>query len=381
MKFSTMIILISILTLLFNCDGQKNVSKSKLDIKQEKFGKTEDGQQVDIYTLTNANGMQVRITNYGAIVQSLTVSDRSGKTEDVVLGYDKLENYLQDASFFGCVVGRFGNRIAKGKFTLDNKEYTLATNNGPNHLHGGIKGFNKVVWDGKSVKDKESVGLKLTYLSKDGEEGYPGNLNCSLVYTLTNNNELQIEYEATTDKATPVNLTHHGYFNLSGNCKSDILGHELWINANTFTSVDSTLIPTGDLPSVENTPFDFNSPTAIGARINDENEQLKFGLGYDHNWVLNDVDGTMKLQASLYEPASGRLMEIYTEEPGLQFYSGNFLDGSISGKRGETYKHRYAAVLETQYFPDSPNQPDFPSTILNPGETYQTKTIYRFTTK
>ncbi len=381
MKFLVSIIISVVIVLLISCGGQDGKPKSKLEITQEVFGQTESGQQVDIYTLTNTNGMQVRITNYGAIVQSLTVSDRNGKTEDVVLGYDKLENYIQDASYFGCVVGRFGNRISKGKFMLDNKEYTLATNNGPNHLHGGKKGFNKVVWDGKSVKNKESVGLKLIYLSKDGEEGYPGNLNSSLVYTLTNNNELQIEYEATTDKATPVNLTHHGYFNLSGNCKSDILSHELWINANTFTPIDSTSIPTGNLPSVENTPFDFNSPTAIGVRINDENEQLKFGLGYDHNWVLNNVDGTMKLQASLYEPTSGRLMEIYTEEPGLQFYSGNFLDGSISGKKEIIYKHRYAAVLETQHFPDSPNQPDFISTILKPGETYKTKTIYRFSTK
>jgi len=377
MKLLTSIAISVVILLLISCGGQDGKSKSKIEIKQKVFGQTESGQQVDIYTLSNANGMQVKITNYGAIVQLLTASDRDGKYEDVVLGYDKLEDYIKATPYFGAIVGRYGNRIAKGKFTLDGAEYTLATNNGANHLHGGIKGFDKVVWTAQPTE----TGLKLTYLSKDGEEGYPSNLSCAVIYTLTDNNELQIEYEATTNKATPVNLTHHGYFNLSGNCKTDILGHELWINANTFTPVDSTLIPTGDLPSVENTPFDFNSPTAIGARINDYSEQLKFGLGYDHNWVLNDVDGSMKLQASLYEKASGRLMEIYTVEPGLQFYSGNFLDGSNVGKGGKVYNYRNGLCLETQHYPDSPNQPDFPSTILKPGETYQTKTIYRFTTK
>lgn len=376
MKFLIPIMLFLFFSLLFNC-GRQN---GKLKITQEKFGQTEDGQQVDIYTLTNANGMQVRITNYGATVQSLTAADRKGNYEDIVLGYDSLKDYIKDSPYFGAIVGRFGNRIAKGKFTLNGVEYTLATNNGPNHLHGGIKGFDKVLWKAKPFKSDSTAGLELTYLSKDGEEGYPGNLNVKLVYTLNNKNELKMEYTATTDKPTPVNLTNHSYFNFSG-CKTDILNHELWINADRFTPVDSTLIPTGELRSVQGTPFDFTTPTAIGQRINDDNTQLKYGGGYDHNWVLNNVDGKVKLQASVYEPGSGRLLQVYSDQPGLQFYSGNFLNGSNTGKGGIVYKHRYALVLETQHYPDSPNQPDFPSTILNPGETYQTKTIYRFTTK
>jgi len=368
--------LLSVLSLLIFCNSETG----KVEIKKENYGQV-DGRQVDIYTLRNTNGMQVRITNYGAIVQSLTAPDRNGKYEDVVLGYDKLEDYLKATPYFGAIVGRYGNRIANGKFTLDGVEYTLATNNGVNHLHGGVKGFDKVVWDAEAIAGETTQSLKLTYLSKDGEEGYPGNLSCTVIYTLTGNNELQIEYEATTDKTTPVNLTHHGYFNLSGNCKSDILGHVLWINADSFTPVDSTLIPTGEIAYVKNTPFDFNDTIAIGARINEENEQLKFGLGYDHNWALNDVDGSMTLQASLYDGTSGRLMEIHTVEPGLQFYSGNFLDGSNMGKGDKVYNYRNGLCLETQHYPDSPNKPEFPSTILQPGETYQTKTIYRFTTK
>ena len=376
MKAIRILILLTVAGLLSFCSSESG----KAEIKKELYGQA-DGKQVYLYTLSNANGMTAKITNYGAIVQTLTAPDKNGKIEDVVLGYDKLADYLKATPYFGAIVGRYGNRIAKGKFTLDGVEYSLATNNGVNHLHGGIKGFDKVVWDAEPIMGEKSQSLKLTYLSKDGEEGYPGNLSCTVIYSLTDKNELQIEYKATTDKATPVNLTHHGYFNLSGNCKSDILDHELWINAATFTPVDSTLIPTGDFASVENTPFDFNSPTAIGARINEENEQLKYGLGYDHNWVLNDVDGSMKLQASLYEKNSGRLMEIYTVEPGLQFYSGNFLDGSNVGKGGKVYKYRNGLCLETQHFPDSPNKPEFPSTILKPGETYHTKTIYKFTVK
>ena len=376
MKAIRILILLTVAGLLSFCSSESG----KAEIKKELYGQA-DGKQVYLYTLSNANGMTAKITNYGAIVQTLTAPDKNGKIEDVVLGYDKLADYLKATPYFGAIVGRYGNRIAKGKFTLDGVEYSLATNNGVNHLHGGIKGFDKVVWDAEPIMGEKSQSLKLTYLSKDGEEGYPGNLSCTVIYSLTDKNELQIEYKATTDKATPVNLTHHGYFNLSGNCKSDILDHELWINAATFTPVDSTLIPTGDFASVKNTPFDFNSPTAIGARINEENEQLKYGLGYDHNWVLNDVDGSMKLQASLYEKNSGRLMEIYTVEPGLQFYSGNFLDGSNVGKGGKVYKYRNGLCLETQHFPDSPNKPEFPSTILKPGETYHTKTIYKFTVK
>ncbi len=355
-------------------------SGPKLTVSKEPFG-TVEGKQINLYTLKNANGMVVKIMNYGAIVQSILVPDREGKFEDVVLGFDQLEGYVKDHSYFGAIVGRYGNRIARGKFTLDGVEYTLATNNGENHLHGGNKGFDKVVWKAKAVKSADAVGVELHYLSKDGEEGYPGNLNVKVTYTLNNKNELKIEYRATTDKPTPVNLTNHSYFNLSGNCKRDILGHRLWINADYFTPVDDGLIPTGEIWSVKGTPMDFTKPTAIGKRINDDYEQLKFGHGYDHNWVLNEVDGSLKLQVSLYDPGSGRLMEIFTEEPGLQFYSGNFLDGSIIGKGGVAYQYRYGLCLEPQHFPDSPNHPDFPNTILRPGETYHTVSVYRFFVK
>ncbi|HGY56729.1 MAG TPA: galactose mutarotase [Caldithrix abyssi] len=373
------VVLLGFVLFLGACSTKKE-EKTEIKVTVRKYGMA-DGKEVNLYTFTNTNGMTAKITNYGAIVQSLTAPDKNGKYEDVTLGYDKLEDYINDKSYFGCIVGRFGNRIAKGKFMLDGKEYTLATNNGPNHLHGGIKGFNKVVWDAEIVKGKDFGGLKLTYLSKDGEEGYPGNLNCTVIYTLTDQNELRIEYKATTDKPTPVNLTHHSYFNLSGNGKQNILNQELWINADYYTPVDETLIPTGEIAPVKGTPFDFTKPTAIGARINEKNTQLEYGHGYDHNWVLNDADGSLKLQASLYDPASGRLMEIYTQEPGLQFYSGNFLDGSITGKYGVKYTRNYCAVLETQHFPDSPNQPDFPSVILKPGQTYHTETVYKFLTK
>lgn len=377
MRVLSLVMLLSSLIILSGCAS----NKTQMDIKKDTFGNAGKDLQVDIYTLTNANGIQVRIINYGAVVQSLIVPDRDGKYEDVVLGYDKLEDYLKGSPYFGAIVGRYGNRIAKGKFTLDGVEYTLAMNNGANHLHGGLTGFDKVVWDANPVKKENEVGVELTYFSKDGEEGYPGNLQSTVVYTLNNANELQIEYTSSTDKATPVNLTHHGYFNLGGNCKTDILSHEIWINADYFTPVDEGLIPTGELRSVKGTPMNLTVPTAIGAGINEDDKQLKYGLGYDHNWVLNDVDGTIKLQASLYEPVSGRLMEVYTAEPGLQFYSGNFLDGSNVGKGGKEYKHRYGLCLETQHYPDSPNKPEFPSTVLRPGETYHTKTIYRFTVK
>lgn len=370
-------ILIGLITL--SC-STSSTPKSQLSITKEIFGQMPDGRNVDIYTLTNANGMTARITNYGAIVQKLTAPDRHGKFEDVVLGYDKLDDYLKDSPYFGAIVGRYGNRIAKGKFTLDGVECTLANNNGANHLHGGIKGFDKVLWDARPNISADAVSLELTYLSKDGEEGYPGNLKSIVIYSLTNNNELKIEYAATTDKATPCNLTHHSYFNLSGDCKSDILNQVIWMNADRFTPVDAGLIPTGELRPVKNNPFDFTTATAIGARINADDEQLKFGLGYDHNWVLNNVDGSMKLQATLYDPASGRLMEIHTVEPGLQFYSGNFLNGSNIGKGGKVYNYRFGMCLETQHYPDSPNQPNFPSTILKPGETYHTQTFYRFFT-
>jgi len=350
-------------------------------MEKHAFGKTPDGTPVELYTLTNANGLEAKITNYGGIVVSLLVPDRDGKPGDVVLGYETLEEYIENNPYFGTLVGRYGNRIARGKFTLEGIEYTLAQNDGENHLHGGPKGFDKVVWKADAVRSKKSVGLKLTYLSKDGEEGYPGNLSVTVVYTLTNDNELKIEYTAVTDKVTIVNLTHHGYFNLAGAGLGDILGHELMIKADRFTPVDKGLIPTGELRSVKGTPMDFTQAVAIGARIDQAAEQLVLGGGYDHNWVLNNGDGSLALAARVYEPTTGRVMEVYTTEPGIQFYSGNFLDGSITGKGGKVYEYRYGFCLETQHFPDSPNKPDFPSTVLKPGETYTTTTIYTFSVK
>ena len=353
----------------------------KMKIEKHAFGKTGDGTPVELYTLTNANGLEAKITNYGGIVVSLLVPDRDGKPGDVVLGYETLGEYIENNPYFGTLVGRYGNRIARGKFTLEGIEYTLAQNDGENHLHGGLKGFDKVVWKADAVRSKNSVGLKLTYLSKDGEEGYPGNLSVTVVYTLTNDNELKIEYTAVTDKVTIVNLTHHGYFNLAGAGLGDILGHELMIKADRFTPVDKGLIPTGELRSVKGTPMDFTRAVAIGARIDQAAEQLVLGGGYDHNWVLNNGDGSLALAAKVYEPTTGRVMEVYTTEPGIQFYSGNFLDGSITGKGGKVYEYRYGFCLETQHFPDSPNKPDFPSTVLKPGETYTTTTIYTFSVK
>ncbi len=352
-----------------------------LGIETKPFGETSDGRAVRLYSLRNANGMTADIMTYGAIVVSLRTPDRDGRMDDIVLGYDNLQDYIKNSPYFGAIVGRYGNRIAKGKFTLDGAEYTLATNNNNlNHLHGGVTGFDKVVWDDEPVWKSDAVGVKLSYLSQDGEEGYPGNLKATVTYLLTNKNELRIDYEATTDKATPVNLTHHGYFNLTGG-QRDILGHVLFLNAGKFTPVDEGLIPTGELPSVKGTPMDFTKPTEIGARINNGYEQLKFGGGYDHNWVLNKRGSGMTLAARVYEPTTGRTMEVLTLEPGIQFYSGNFLDGTITGKGGKVYKHRWGFCLETQHYPDSPNKPNFPSTILRPGEKYQTTTIYRFSAK
>ncbi len=350
-----------------------------MNIDKQAFGKTADGIPVDLYTLTNTNGVEATITNYGGIVVSFMAPDRNGKLEDVVLGYDTLQEYINNNPYFGAIIGRYGNRIAHGTFTLDGVEYTLVQNNGENHLHGGIKGFDKIVWQAEPFKDNDGVGIKLTYLSKDGEEGYPGNLSVTVVYILTNNNELKIDYTATTDKVTVVNLTNHSYFNLAGS--GDILEHELMINADWFTPVDEGLIPIGELRSVTGTPMDFTQPTAIGARIEQDTEQLRFGGGYDHNWVLNSGDGSLTLAGSVYEPTTGRILEVHTTEPGLQFYSGNFLDGTNTGKGGNVYEHRYGFCLETQHFPDSPNKPNFPSTVLNPDEKYATTTIYKFTAK
>jgi len=346
------------------------------------FGTTADGKTADLYTLKNKNGMQVSITNFGATVVSIMVPDKSGKVADVALGYDDLAGYELNKNYLGVLVGRYGNRIAHGKFSIDGTEYTLAKNNGDNSLHGGIKGFNKAMWEAKDVSKGGEAAVEMKYVSKDGEEGYPGNLSVTVVYTLTNKNELKIDYSATTDKKTVVNLTNHTYFNLAGQGNGDILKEELTINADTFTPVDSGLIPTGELKKVEGTPFDFRKPTAIGARIDATDEQIKLGGGYDHNFVLNRKAATgLSLAARVSDPASGRTVEVWTTEPGVQFYTGNFLDGSFKGKGGVAYQKRTAFCLETQHFPDSPNHPSFPTTLLKPGEKYHTTTVYKFEAK
>ncbi len=350
--------------------------------EKKPFGKTPDGQPVDLYVLTNKNGVEAAITNYGGAVVSLKVPDRNGKFADVVLGYDSLDGYVNDKSYFGAIVGRYGNRIGHAQFSLDGKTYTLAKNNGENSLHGGIKGFNKAVWAAKELPAKNGQSLELTYPSKDGEEGFPGNLHVRVVYTLTDSNELKIEYSATTDKKTVVNLTNHTYFNLAGPGSGDILGHQLVIEADKFTPVDASLIPTGEFRDVQGTPLDFRKATAIGVRIDQDDEQLKLGHGYDHNFVLRRAAGApISLAARVVEPNTGRVLEVWTTEPGVQFYTGNFLDGTARGKGGLTYARRSAFCLETQHFPDSPNQPKFPSVVLNPGEKYSTTTTYKFTTE
>ncbi|RPI23511.1 MAG: galactose mutarotase [Acidobacteria bacterium] len=356
-------------------------AEGKMNIQKSAFGKTSGGQNVDLYTLTNDNGMVVKVTNWGATIVSVQVPDRSGKNADVVLGYDNLDGYLADKAYLGCTVGRYGNRIAKGRFTLEGKEYKLALNDGENHLHGGLAGFNKKLWQANEVKAADGVAVQMHYVSKDGEEGYPGNLDVSVTFGLDNKNQVKIDYLATTDKTTVVNLTNHSYFNLLGDAAGNILGHEVTINADRFTPVNKTLIPTGELAPVAGTPMDFKQPKAIGARIDDKYEQLVFGRGYDHNWVVNQAGASPWLAAKVFEPKTGRVMEVLTAEPGIQFYTGNFLDGTIKGKKGVAYQHRYGLCLETQHFPDSPNQPKFPSTTLKPGAKYQTTTIYRFSAK
>ena len=342
------------------------------------LGASPDGQPVQLITLRNSAGIEVRIVTYGGTILSLKTPDRAGALDDIVLGFDTLEPYFDQSPYFGCLIGRYCNRIAKGTFTLDGKTYTLATNNPPNHLHGGKKGWDKVVWTPAEIQNANGVGVKLTYVSKDGEEGYPGTVTANVTYMLTDKNELVVDYQATTDKPTIVNLTHHSYFNLGGAKTPDILGHELSIPADRYTPVDATLIPTGQLAPVEGTPFDFRTPTKIGARINDANEQLKRGLGYDHNFVLNRQGADLALAARVVEPVTGRTMDISTTEPGIQFYSGNFLDGKITGKGGRVYAHRSGFCLEPQHYPDSPNQPSFPPTTLRPGEEYRSKTVFTF---
>ena len=344
---------------------------------------TFQGKPIEVATLKNARGVEIQAINYGAIITSLKVPDRAGKMADVVLGFDRPEQYWADPTppYFGAIVGRYGNRIAKGQFAIGGKTYKLATNNGPNHLHGGNRGFDKVYWEMSTKDSAQASSVVFTRTSPDGEEGYPGNLRATITYTLTDKNELIVDYRATTDKATPVNLTQHSYFNLAGEGSGDILGHELTINADRYTPVDDTLIPTGQLAPVQGTPFDFRQATAIGARINNDDAQLKAGKGYDHNWVLNGTGNALRVAARLTDPKSGRSMEIQTTEPGIQFYSGNFLDGTIKGKGGHVYALRSGLCLETQHFPDSPNKPSFPTTILQPGKVYTTKTIMTFSAK
>jgi len=349
-------------------------------IEKTLYGKLSDGREVYQYTLTNKSGPTLKVINYGAIVTSLTIPDRNGKFGDVILGYDSLRAYVDDKCFFGAIVGRYGNRIGKGKFKLDGKEYQVTVNEGENHLHGGKLGFNKVLWDARTMQDTAGSAIELTYVSTDGEEGYPGKVTLTVIYTLTDNNELKIEYKGTTDKITVLNPTHHSYFNLSGSFNNTILDHVVMIDANAITPVDKSLIPTGKFLDVSKTPMDFRTPIAIGAHIDDDFEQLKIAGGYDHNWVLRNYDGKVRTVAEVYEPKSGRLMTVITDQPGIQFYSGNFLDGTGKGK-GVTYQKRSGLCLESQCYPDSPNKPEFPSATLKPGEEYHQTTIYQFSTK
>jgi aldose 1-epimerase len=342
------------------------------------FGRMPHGKAVEVYTLRNARGMEVRAITYGAIIQAIRVPDKAGRVDDVTLGYDSLQGYLTSSPYFGAVVGRYANRIARGRFTLGGRSYRLATNNGLNHLHGGLKGYDKVVWTAQSFQQGDTAVVRFQHTSPDGDEGYPGTVHVSVSYSLTPDNQLLVEYRATTDRATPLNLSQHSYFNLAGEGKGDILGHLLTIDADRYTPVDSTLIPTGELAPVANTPFDFRKPTAIGARIEQPDPQLRYGKGYDHNFVLNRREGGLVHAVRVVERSSGRTLDISTTEPGLQFYSGNFLDGSIRGKAGHQYPFRSALVLETQHFPDSPNHPNFPSTILEPGQTYRSATVFAF---
>jgi aldose 1-epimerase len=352
----------------------------KATVATAPFGKLPDGTAVDLFTLTNAKGTRVRVTNYGGIITSLEVADRGGALADVVLGYDNLDGYLKSTPYFGSIVGRYGNRIAKGRFTIDGTKYKLAINNGPNHLHGGVKGFDKVVWKAAPFERAGEVGVVFTYVSADLEEGYPGRLDSTITYTLTDANELSFDYRATTDKPTHVNLTQHSYFNLAGDGTGDILGHELTLNADRYTPVDATLIPTGELAPVAGTPFDFRQATAIGARIDAPHPQIKFGGGYDHNFVVSREGDGLVLVARVREPKTGRVLEVRSTEPGVQFYTGNFLDGSITGKAGHVYQKRTGFCLETQHFPDSPNKPAFPTTLVRPGTEYRSRTVFAFST-
>lgn len=372
------------LCLVLACQGRNgghvNVAAvSQPGVTREAFGTTADGAAVDIFTLTNSHGMVVKVITYGGIITTIRVPDRRGAFADVVLGFDALEPYLGRHPYFGAIVGRYGNRISNARFSLDGRTYTLAANNGPNHLHGGVRGFDKHVWQADALAG--AVGVELRRSSPDDEEGYPGMLQARVRYTLTDANAIVIDYEATTDKPTPVNLTQHTYYNLAGPGAGDILGHEVTIYADRFTPIDAGLIPTGELAAVAGTPFDFRTATAVGARIDQPDEQLKNGLGYDHNFVLNRKGEGLQPAARVVERTTGRVLDVATTEPGVQFYSGNFLDGTLTGKRGVVYQRRTGLCLETQHFPDSPNKPQFPSTILRPGDTYRSQTTLTFGTQ
>ena len=360
--------------------GCSRTAEEPMKQHHEAFGKTPDGQEVTLFTLRNTARMEVKIMNYGGIIVALRAPDRTGKFDDVVLGYDSLSHYLKSSPYFGALIGRYGNRIDKGKFSLQGKDYQVTVNDGANHLHGGLKGFDKVVWNAEEVKSPEGPSLVLTYVSRDGEEGYPGTLNAKVVYTLKENNELAIDFSATTDKPTVVNLTAHSYFNLAGATSGkSILDHLMMIDADRYTPVDNGLIPTGELKDVTGTPMDFRTPTAIGARIDAADPQLHLGPGgYDHNWVLNTAGGSLALTARVLEETTGRVLEVLSDQPGVQFYSGNFLDGTLAGKGGVMYEFRHGFCLEPQHFPDSPNKPGFPSAVLEPGQTYAAKIVYRF---
>jgi len=365
--------------ILLACCSSSPKAENKAGISKEAFEKTIDGKQVSIWTLKNKNGAEMCVTNYGGKVVSLFVPDKDNHFVDVVTGYNSIDDYLKSGEiYFGAAIGRVGNRIALGKFALNGQEFNLAVNNGPNHLHGGVKGFHAVVWDAKQIDDNT---LELSYLAKDMEEGYPGNLQIKMMYKLTDDNEFSIEYYATTDKPTLCNLTHHSYFNLSGEGHETVLDHVLQINANSFTASDEGLIPTGELMPVSGTPLDFTSPTTIGERIEADYDALKMGAGYDHNYVLNKASGKIELAATAYSPVTGIQMDIYTDQPGIQLYSGNWMNGTEIGKKGKPYMKRAAFCLETQHFPDSPNKPEFPSITLNPDETYRHTCIHKFSVK
>ncbi|NJD11268.1 MAG: galactose mutarotase [Gemmatimonadetes bacterium] len=372
------------LTLLFSLgcaqDQEKAPMENQRSVTQAPFGTMPDGQAVEVFTLTNANGVELKAITYGGIIISLKTPDRTGLMADIVLGFDSLSKYLSPPPpYFGAIIGRHGNRIGGAQFTLDGKTYQLDKNDGANTLHGGVKGFDKVVWTGAQLPPSDSsVAVKFSYTSPDGEGGYPGTLLVEVTYTLTDSNELIVDYNATTDRATPVNLTQHSYFNLAGEGNGDILGHVLMLAADSMTPVAAGLIPTGQIASVEGTPFDFRTPTAIGARIDAADPQRQLGPGYDHNWVLTRAGEGLQLAARVVEPTSGRTLEVRTTEPGIQFYAGNFLDGTIIGKSGKAYQRRSGFCLETQHYPDSPNKPDFPSTILQPGQTYTSRTVFTF---